>query len=37
MSQVTQDGVIIDQNGTKVGISYTRVSAIETDTSPDSA
>src|SRR5262249_33888078 len=28
MSQVTQDGVILDQNGTKVGISYTRVSAI---------
>ncbi len=37
MSQVTQDGVIIDQNGTKVGISYTRVSAIEVDTAPDPA
>jgi hypothetical protein len=37
MSQVTQDGVIIDQDGTKVGISYTRVSAIEADTAPGSA
>ncbi len=37
MSQVTQDGVIIDQDGTKLGISYTRVSAIETDTTPDPA
>jgi hypothetical protein len=37
MSQVTQDGVIIDQNGTKVGISYTRVSAIEADMTPDPA
>lgn len=37
MSQVTQDGVIIDQNGTKVGISYTRVSAIEADTTPTPA
>jgi hypothetical protein len=37
MSQVTQDGLIIDQNGTKVGISYTRVSAIEADTAPDPA
>jgi len=32
--QVTQDGLILDQNGTRVGISYTRVSAIETDTTP---
>ena len=37
MSQVTQDGVIIDQAGTKVGISYTRVSAIEADTTPEPA
>ena len=37
MSQVTQDGVIIDQDGTKLGISYTRVSAIEADTTPDPA
>jgi hypothetical protein len=37
MSQVTQDGVIIDQAGTKVGISYTRVSAIEADMTPESA
>jgi len=37
MSQVSQDGVIIDQNGNKVGISYTRVSAIELDTTPDPA
>ena len=37
MSQVTPDGLIIDQNGTKVGISYTRVSAIEADTTPDPA
>ncbi len=37
MSQVTQDGVIIDQDGTKLGISYTRVSAIEADTTPNPA
>jgi len=37
MSQVTQDGLIIDQDGTKLGISYTRVSAIEADTTPDPA
>ena len=39
LAQVTQDGVILDQNGTKVGISYTRVSAIEADTTanPDPA
>jgi hypothetical protein len=37
LSQVTQDGVIIDDGGTKVGISYTRVSAIEADTTPDPA
>jgi hypothetical protein len=34
MSQVTQDSLIIDQNGTKVGISFSRVSAIEADTTP---
>jgi hypothetical protein len=37
LAQVTQDGLILDQNGTRVGISYTRVSAIEADTTPDSA
>lgn len=37
LAQVTQDGVILDQSGTKVGISYTRVSAIEADTAPDPA
>jgi|SRR5712691_2102420 len=37
MSQVTLDSLIIDQNGTKVGISYTRVSAIEADTTPNPA
>jgi hypothetical protein len=39
LAQVTQDGVILDQSGTKVGISYTRVSAIEADTTanPDPA
>jgi hypothetical protein len=35
LAQVTQDGLILDQNGTRVGISYTRVSAIEADTTPD--
>jgi len=37
LAQVTQDGLILDQNGTRVGISYTRVSAIEADTTPDPA
>src|SRR6266511_796484 len=37
LAQVTPDGVIIDQNGNKVGISYTRVSAIEADTTPEPA
>lgn len=39
LAQVTQDGVILDQNGTRTGISYTRVSAIEADTTanPDPA
>jgi hypothetical protein len=37
LSQVTLDGLIIDQDGTKVGISYTRVSAIEADTTPEPA
>jgi hypothetical protein len=31
LAQVTQDGVIIDQDGVQTGISYTRVSAIERD------
>jgi hypothetical protein len=35
LAQVTQDGLILDQNGTRAGISYTRVSAIEADTTPD--
>src|SRR5262245_46721124 len=35
LSQVTEDGVILDQRGAKFGISYTRVSAIEADTAPD--
>jgi hypothetical protein len=37
LAQVTQDGLILDQNGTRVGISYARVSAIEADTTPDPA
>lgn len=37
LAQVTQDGVILDQSGTRVGISYGRVSAIEADTTPDPA
>lgn len=39
LAQVTQDGVILDQSGTKVGISYGRMSAIEADTTsnPDPA
>jgi hypothetical protein len=37
LSQVTEDGVILDQSGAKFGISYTRVSAIEADTSPEPA
>ena len=32
LSQVTEDGVILDQSGSTFGISYTRVSAIEADT-----
>lgn len=35
LSQVTEDGVILDQRGAKFGISYTRVSAIEADTAPE--
>jgi len=31
LSQVTEDGVILDQSGATFGISYTRVSAIEAD------
>ena len=37
LAQVTQDGLILDQNGTRVGISYTRVSAIEADSTPHPA
>jgi hypothetical protein len=37
LSQVTEDGVILDQNGATFGISYTRVSAIEADTAPEPA
>ena len=35
LSQVTEDGVILDQSGSTFGISYTRVSAIEADTAPE--
>jgi len=37
LAQVTQDGLVLDQNGNRVGISYARVSAIEADTTPDRA
>ncbi len=37
LAQVTQDGVILDQSGTRVGISYRRVSAIEADTTAEPA
>ena len=37
LHQVTEDGVILDQRGAKLGISYTRVSAIEADTAPEPA
>jgi len=37
LAQVTKDGVILDQSGNKVGISYTRLSAIEADTTPNPA
>jgi hypothetical protein len=37
LAQVTRDGVILDQSGIKAGISYTRLSAIEVDTTPDPA
>jgi hypothetical protein len=37
LDQVTQDGVILDQSGHRVGISYTRLSAIEGDTTQDPA
>jgi len=37
LAQVTQDGVILDQSGNKVGISYARLSAIEADTTPNPA
>ena len=35
LAQVTQDGVLIDQDGIQTGISYTRMSTIEADTTPD--
>lgn len=37
LSQVTHEGVILDQHGNKIGISYTRMSAIEADTEAESA
>jgi hypothetical protein len=37
LSQVTEDGVILDQSGAKFGISYARVSAIEADPAPEPA
>jgi len=37
LAQVTQDGVILDQRGNKVSIRYTRMSAIEADTTPQPA
>jgi hypothetical protein len=37
LAQVTQEGLILDQDGTRVGISYGRVSAIEADTTPNPA
>jgi len=37
LAQVTEDGVILDQNGTRVVVSYTRVSAIEADTTANPA
>jgi hypothetical protein len=37
LSQVTDDGVILDQRGAKSAISYARVSAIEADTAPEPA
>jgi hypothetical protein len=37
LAQITEDGLILDQNGTRAGISYARVSAIEADVTPDPA
>jgi hypothetical protein len=37
LAQVTQDGLILDQSGNKVGISYMRLSAIEEDATPGPA
>jgi hypothetical protein len=37
LAQVTKDGVILDQRGNRVGIRYTRMSAIEADTTPHPA
>ena len=35
LAQVARDGVVIDRAGSKTGISYARLSAIEADTAPD--
>ncbi len=37
LAKVTQDGLILDRSGNKVGISYMRLSAIEEDTTPGPA
>ena len=37
LSQVTDDGVILDQSGARSAISYARVSAIEPDPAPEPA
>ena len=37
LAQVTQDGMIIDRDGIRTDISYTRVSAIEADRRPNPA
>jgi hypothetical protein len=31
---VTNDGVLLEENGLEVGVSYRRISAIEADRSP---
>jgi ferredoxin-fold anticodon binding domain-containing protein len=33
--QVTDDGVLLDQDGEQVAVSYRRISAIELDRSPE--
>ena len=37
LARVTQNGVILDQSGNNVGISYARLSTIEADTTPNPA